>query len=100
MSSSIPIPSSRTNKHPRNPSISTSTSYSQHYATTPESSYSLSSSLVTGKGKGKGKEREVEVGVAQPRRASLLGSSLSKSEHTVVDLGGGRLVSSSTCLGG
>jgi len=38
----------------------------------------------------------VDVVRAQPRRASLLGSSLSKSEHTVIDLGHGgapRLVS-------
>lgn len=99
MSSSIPIPSSRNKRPARNSSISAS----YNYATTPGSSYASSSAAYSpsspygaspaGLGKGKGKEREVDV---QPRRASLLGNSLSKSEHTVVDLGHGgapRLVS-------
>ncbi|GAB7324770.1 hypothetical protein MBLNU13_g08621t1 [Cladosporium sp. NU13] len=108
MSFSIPIPTSRNKQpahaHARNGTTSAS-SYSYH--ATPGSSYASSaayspssfnaSPASLGKGKGKGKEREV----VQPRRASLLdpefwyadpslcatGSSLSKSEHTVVDLG-------------
>ncbi|KAM0704312.1 hypothetical protein Q7P35_008545 [Cladosporium inversicolor] len=101
MSSSIPIPSSRNKQpvhaHARNGSTSAS-SYSYH--ATPGSSYASSAAYSPSSfnaspaslGKGKGKEKEV----VQPRRASLLGSSLSKSEHTVVDLGHGgtpRLVS-------
>lgn len=92
MSSSIPIPTARNPAHRSAAAYSPSSSSS--YAS---SSASLSDSPV-GKGKGKGKEREIDVSAApQPRRQSLLGSSLSKSEHTVVDLGAGggtpRLVS-------
>lgn len=113
MSSSIPIPASRNlNKqsaHTRRTSSTSSTSsyypYHHNSASTPGSSYASSHhhyspssfSDSSKSGKGKGKEREVEAVVhSQPRRASLLGSSLSKSEHTVIDLGHGgapRLVS-------
>ncbi|KAM0718157.1 hypothetical protein Q7P37_006489 [Cladosporium fusiforme] len=101
MSSSIPIPTSR-NKAPAHRHAASSSSLSSYHSSgTPSSSYASSGGasfsphglLHAGVGKGKGKEREVAV---VPRRQSLLGNSLSKSEHTVVDLGHGgapRLVS-------
>jgi hypothetical protein len=82
MSSSIPIPSSRSNNSSRQPthlrnSSTSGSAYSYNCAATPGSSYASSSAAYSlspfgSVGKGKGKEREV-VEAVQPRRASLLG---------------------------
>ncbi|KAH9827542.1 inosine-5'-monophosphate dehydrogenase [Teratosphaeria destructans] len=88
MSSSMPIPKRKqpSRGHAATPSWSSSSAGSSY--TSPSSSSSPAPMLSLSKGKfpAKAEERRRYSEEISPRRPSLLGSSLAKSEYTVVDL--------------